>query len=62
LRLFDAVLKFTDVPAERQADAQEGLGRCRLAKGQKEQARTAFQAALRLVPGHKGAREGMLEV
>ncbi len=36
-----------------------GIGWCHLKLAQKEQARAAFQRALELRPGDKGAREGL---
>lgn len=58
----EAVTQMANISADKLADAWEALGRCRLAKGQTEQARAAFHNALRAVPGHKGARDGMLNV
>lgn len=62
LPALEAVTQVTGISNDKLADAWEAIGRCRLAKGQSEQARAAFQTALKVVPGHKAARDGMLSV
>ncbi|MBM4342902.1 MAG: tetratricopeptide repeat protein [Deltaproteobacteria bacterium] len=61
MRLFDLVARKSaqSVPADLRADAQVGMGRCRLMRNQRDQARACFEQALALVPGHKAAAEAL---
>lgn len=61
MRLFDLVARkpASSVPADLRADAQVGMGRCRLLRNQRDQARACFEQALALVPGHKAAGEAL---
>ncbi len=57
MRLFDAVARHSGSdhsPASR-ADAHVGMGQCRLARNQFDQARACFEEALAIQPGHKAA-------
>ena len=62
MRLFDLVARkpANTVPADLRADAQVGMGKCRLQRNQRDQARACFEQALALVPGHKAAAEALL--
>lgn len=61
MRLFDVVAHrpAQECSAELRADAHYGIGQCRLARLQREQARAAFEQALAVSPGHKGARDAL---
>lgn len=61
MRLFDVVAHRPpqECSAELRADAHYGIGQCRLARLQREQARAAFEQALSVSPGHKGARDAL---
>lgn len=61
MRLFDAVARRPGAEADAQvsADAHVGMGKCRLARNQRDQARACFEEALELVPGHKAAAEAL---
>ncbi|MSQ82044.1 MAG: tetratricopeptide repeat protein [Myxococcales bacterium] len=62
MRLFDLVARKPahTVGADLRADANFGMGRCRLKRNQRDQARACFEQALALVPGHKAAAEALL--
>ena len=64
MRLFDAVARKPAgaVSQTLRADAQFGMGQCRLARNQRDQARACFEQALALVPGHKAAAEALLQM
>ena len=61
MRLFDAVARRPGTKAQVRADAFVGMGNCRLKRKQTAQARSCFEDALALVPGHKEARAALLE-
>ncbi len=61
MRLFDAVARHSGAdhtPATR-ADAHVGMGHCRLARNQLDQARACFEEALAIQPGHKAATDAL---
>jgi tetratricopeptide (TPR) repeat protein len=64
MRLFDVVAhrQAQDCSAELRADAHFGIGQCRLARMQREQARAAFEQALAVLPGHKAARDALMRL
>ncbi len=64
MRLFDVVAHrpSQDCSAELRADAHFGIGQCRLARMQREQARAAFEQALAVLPGHKAARDALMRL
>ncbi len=64
MRLFDVVAHRPpqECSAELRADAHYGIGQCRLARLQREQARAAFEQALAVSPGHKGARDALAKL
>ncbi len=62
LRLFDAVSRNTKASPKLRADALVGMGRCRMSRLALDQARNCYERALQLVPGHRGALDGLSEL
>ena len=62
LRLFDSVSRNTKASPKLRADALVGMGRCRMSRLALDQARTCYERALQLVPGHRGALDGLSEL
>ncbi len=62
LRLFDAVSRNTKASPKSRADALVGMGRCRMSRLALDQARNCYERALQLVPGHRGALDGLSEL
>lgn len=62
LRLFDAVSRSSKADVAIRADALVGMGRCRMARLALDQARTCYERALQLMPGHRGALDGLSEL
>ena len=60
MHLFDAISrKPATTAAQVRADAYVGMGQCRAARQQRDQARACYDRALMLVPGHVGAIEAI---
>ncbi len=62
LRLFDTVSRNTKASPKLRADALVGMGRCRMSRLALDQARNCYERALQLVPGHRGALDGLSEL
>ena len=62
LRLFDTVSRNVKAPPVLRADALVGMGRCRMSRLALDQARSCYERALQLVPGHRGALDGLSEL
>lgn len=62
LRLFDTVSRNVKAPPALRADALVGMGRCRMSRLALDQARSCYERALQLVPGHRGALDGLSEL
>ena len=62
LRLFDTVSRNTKAAPKLRADALVGMGRCRMSRLALDQARNCYERALQLVPGHRGALDGLSEL
>jgi tetratricopeptide (TPR) repeat protein len=64
MRLFDVVARRpgTTVSSRMRADAHVGMGRCRVARLQLDQARACYERALAAVPGYPPALEALKEL